>query len=335
MENNRTYGIEFEVISQITRNKLANKIMAAFAENNIDHTVSIEGYGHSTDGTNFTNWILKTDSSINTFRTHPHGIELVSPVLKGEAGLKAVKIAAEVLDTYCTVNRSCGLHVHHGVTRTEMINTCKAWAKAEITVLDCLPPSRRSNPYSRRWGLSNFTNSAYERIRDNRYVTLNLQSYALRSTLEFRCAAGTTSSRKAVNWILFTQGFVVAAQNSTPSSLNTIEKIRDFVGASAAQDVAEFNSRSYNLQKTYTMLKADCFSREEIINYLVSHGAKISTAKTIVSDAKNARYTPFGRVAIEEDGIMKFAAQQTNSDVHYINASAWLVTRYNHFQHAA
>lgn len=341
MDTNRTFGIEFEVCSKINSYALKTKLKAAFAQNDLAHYVSVEGYGHSTDSSNRDKWILKNDCSISCINANQgfsHGIEAVSPVLKGKAGLRAVKIVADVLNEYSKVNRSCGLHVHHGVNLDEMKNICDAWFKVEPTIMSCLPQSRQNNQYCRTWkkklgvhASSGMTAYNRNRLSHDRYVTLNLASFTMRSTVEFRCAAATTEASKATNWILVTQGIVDAAQRTIPETIGNITEVRSFIaGVSSATSTKTFRS---NVRKTaFDMIETGLYTPKQIIEALVSIGSSPKTAKTVIYDSRNEKYTAFGQTTKITDKRIHFIS---STDADYTSAGAWLETRFNTFQNAA
>src|SRR5438874_2067235 len=59
-------------------------------------------------------WVSKTDGSLGTEGYHEVGVEVVSPVLRGERGLTEVAYAVEVLlgPLGARVDGTTGLHVH-------------------------------------------------------------------------------------------------------------------------------------------------------------------------------------------------------------------------------
>lgn len=342
MDANRTYGIEFEVVSSISKQKLTSKIKQAFNDNYLNHTISITGYGHAADSTNFTNWLCKIDASVRTAHFgFDHPIEVVSPVLKGKDGLKAIKIVGKVLNKYCKINKSCGLHIHHGVTNTEMINTAKAWIKAEKTVLKALPASRRTNRFAKTWqsiDINTLSTRKLAHLKHDRYTSLNLASFAVRGTIEFRCAAGTASADKAIQWLLFTQGFVSAAQINTNAELNTISKIKTFISGTAhAATTATSTFRSAAKNLAYQMISTGNHTAQEIIQALRESGYGFNSSKTLVYNSRRPEWTGFGQTTEYVNKKIRFigSAVSIELDADYSEAGTWLESRYNFFQNAA
>lgn len=216
------FGVEFEVIlpAGTTSDDLARFISEAGIP------CQSEGYNHLLR----TNWKIVTDGSLS-FR----GVEIVSPVLRGEAGIEAASTVAKILEEKgCQINRSCGFHVHVG-TRDfglDFFKKLHAFYSMHEGIIDCLlPMSRRNNQYcqSNRMhddAVKNATtmHQAIPMSR-TRYLKLNLSAYWRHGTVEFRQHSGTTSSTKAVRWIHLCLRMVQYAR-----STNEVEVCSDLNG---------------------------------------------------------------------------------------------------------
>jgi len=240
MTTDRTYGIEIECFANVGQIQLAQEITANFALQGINHSVTVVGrYRPTTDGANVSEWEIKPDGSLRATPTQARngyrGIEVVSPVLRGIDGLKALKVVTDALNrNNCKVNKSAGLHIHHGVNEREMRLVAANWFRAEDLVMAGLPESRRHNRYCKRYrNLITGTDNIGRLCRD-KYVALNLSSYALRKTIEFRCAAGSVEYDKIANWAMFTQAFV---ERSTVAEVaaGTAQELADWVAPQTAQ----------------------------------------------------------------------------------------------------
>ncbi len=226
MNENRTYGIEIETHSKINHQKMANLINEYFTNAHIGHSAVVTGYMHNTDGNNTSVWTVKTDSSIRLSATmdssYHHGIEIVSPVLKGIAGLNALKTVCDAIEHVTKVSKTCGLHVHHFVSEEESLkNLINSWIQCETYFMEVLPNSRQENYFCKQWDIFNPTNINYETPKSwynrkigTRYVTMNLESYWVRSTVEFRLHSGTTEFDKISNWMIATQTYLDKALNN-------------------------------------------------------------------------------------------------------------------------
>lgn len=173
-------------------------------------------------------WKIITDGSLGDL---VRGIEAVSPVLSGEAGLAQVKAVMDALSDYgCTVSRKCGLHVHVGARDAEITffrRLFKLYAAYEPIIDSFMPPSRRqsSNTYCR--SMTSVSFAAVDRAADvsgllnllttmrnfQRYYKLNLAAYSKHRTVEFRQHSGTLEYNKAANWIGFCLRMVEAAKS--------------------------------------------------------------------------------------------------------------------------
>ena len=219
----KRFGIEIEAIapSNMGRADLAQQISHLAAVECV-----YEGYNHTTRP----HWKVVTDASLSG-----DGVcfEVVSPILDGEDGLAQVTRVMDALDRLeCTVNRSCGLHVHHDATEwgvKEIKNVSRLWLKYESAVDQIMPASRRGN--AGRWCRSNLRTSLARQLAEvsrsagisaviesmsggSRYYKLNLSSKFVHGTVEFRQHSGTVSAEKAVNWVKMTAGFMRAAENA-------------------------------------------------------------------------------------------------------------------------
>lgn len=225
MDVNRTWGVEIELYCSVSRASVAEMLTEALSP--IGHRAVIQGYSHQNNPDNTSVWYVETDGSLaDANHTHPHAMEVKTPVLKGVLGLKALKIVCSVLGTVGRVTKKCGLHVHHYVNPNErhahMKNLCNGWIDNEKYFMMCLPESRQRNNYCKTWASANpsrvTTRSAmswYENtmggMDGRRKRTLNLMSLSMRSTLEFRCHSGTYEFEKICNWLISTQRFVIKA----------------------------------------------------------------------------------------------------------------------------
>tara|TARA_R100001443_G_scaffold85752_1_gene92451 strand:+ start:531 stop:1541 length:1011 start_codon:yes stop_codon:yes gene_type:complete len=120
--NERAFGIEIEFVSKEHKNAVATLIEsranALLPEDNQVEVVS-EGYNHNTSSY----WKIVTDSSVYPNRAQRNngyldrGLELVSPIIKGEAGVAQIEaiLTAMNQDNLCAINKSCGFHVHHDI----------------------------------------------------------------------------------------------------------------------------------------------------------------------------------------------------------------------------
>ena len=220
--SDRTFGVEIEFIVPSANYESAAQEVALVALRNAGIPVQREGYNHSTRE----HWKIVHDGSVGS-TTGACGGELVSPILKGEEGLETLRKVVRVLAAAgVTVDRTCGLHVHVGardLKPAEIMSVVQRYAKHESTMDAHMPVSRRNNNCCHVRSLDgHFTNNdriskvqSVTSVEDlvrffsyERYLKVNVQSYARQGTIEFRQHSGSVNASKIVNWVLFCTNFV-------------------------------------------------------------------------------------------------------------------------------
>lgn len=224
----RRFGVELE-IAGLTVERAAAALRSAGIN------VRAEGYNHHTR----TYWKVLTDASVMG------GCEVVTPPLRGEAGMTELRTAMAALRAAgATVNSSCGMHVHvdmDGLTGDQIARTVEAYTNRQDTIDRMVAPSRRATGnvmYCRRMSAGeveavtmNFRESRQAPRYTDRYRTVNVSSFPKYGTVEFRQHQGTVSSRKAVAWIRMLLGLVEAVEAGTDTTLS--------IGAGMLGDLAD------------------------------------------------------------------------------------------------
>jgi len=201
-KSNRTFGIEIEMYSRTSANTVASLISQAGVPCNS------QSYNHHTSRA----WKIVSDGSLNNApRDHIYAMEIVSPILRGEEGLRQIRVICAVINDSAVdaqVNKTCGLHVHHGAGdfgRQQFKNLFNLYKKYEDELDELVAPSRRGdNAYYCR-GLQN------KNLNDlycSRYNKLNLCSFERHGTVEIRHFNGTTDAAKICGWVVLTQAIV-------------------------------------------------------------------------------------------------------------------------------
>lgn len=239
-----TFGCELECIMPVGMNhmRLAALITAAGV------TCYSEGYNHNTHG----HWKVVTDGSLGDYS---RGAEVVSPVLRGDAGLDALSRVCNVLkDNGVKVNKRCGYHVHVGAREWQVDtfrNLCLLYAGSERFIDSFMAPSRRGaqggNGFCRSLRVNHTAmasartvddvaracsqNPGTRYVRDSgRYCKLNLQSFWQHGTVEFRHHQGTVEAEKAVNWVRMCLHMCAAAMQQT-AAIASMDALFDHVKA--------------------------------------------------------------------------------------------------------
>lgn len=180
-------------------------------------------------------WKAVRDGSVS------NGGEVVSPVLKGIEGLRQLEqVCSRLKERGWTANRACGMHVHVGVrqfTVAQISDLCRLFKANEQQFDSIVAPSRRANNCNYAQSHSRFSVPAVSRTiaglarsfnggwdsqrhyTPHRYRKLNLQSYAIHGTVEFRQHQGTVEADRACGWVRLVLGFAASGLGGNTQAL--------------------------------------------------------------------------------------------------------------------
>jgi hypothetical protein len=215
----RRFGVEIE-FSGISRSDAEAALRAAGI-----NAVS-ESYNHNTRR----HWKLVPDASV---RSMGNGCgELVSPPLRGEAGLVQLELAVTTLQNAgASVNVTTGIHVHHdmaGLTGSEIAAFVTLWAERQTAIDSLVSESRRGNRNTYCRNLSDMELrsiqsdlTTYGRISNHidRFRKINVMSYPKYGTVEIRQHQGSLDGAKLRHWILFGQALITAAKTHVEGNI--------------------------------------------------------------------------------------------------------------------
>uniref|UniRef100_A0A7S4HYA4 Amidoligase enzyme n=1 Tax=Prymnesium polylepis TaxID=72548 RepID=A0A7S4HYA4_9EUKA len=235
----RRFGVEYELGFQtdLDGNEIARRLTRASGQ-----TCCYAGPNYITSGSNSIhrvtgNWKLVADPSIDFrgSRTPLKGIELVSPILKGEDGLNKIHAMIKaVSEVGGKVNQSVGHHVHidaKNMDLTEIKKVCVAFVVYEKVFDLMTSKSRQTNRWCKSVQAMVLNSSggnmqtALNRIKNaqsraevvqlvnknDRYYKLNVTNLTGghgHGTIEFRMHQGTHNAEKTRNWVEMLQRFV-------------------------------------------------------------------------------------------------------------------------------
>lgn len=195
-------------------------------------------------------WKITTDGSVTARGTgRGRGLEMVSPVLQGVAGLEiASKAVKALLNAGAKIDRTCGLHVHlgmDGLTGADIIKVVELYTANQKNINEVVSKSRHNTRWAKKYELSdNYTRSTLNALAGTssatelrtacgrlnsdiyRYKAVNLVAYARYGTIEFRQHQGTLNSEKVVSWIKF----VMALTEKAVSMTDAHEDFGSFTG---------------------------------------------------------------------------------------------------------
>ena len=179
-------GVEIELISDLDRFQLAEKLM------------------------DFSNKIhIKSDGSIRETEDYPNAHEITIVDTQDKIYDTITKVCI-ILQENCIVNKSCGLHVHLDMRDAGYSGAANAFRKLKVwqgLMLKLQPPSRKKSIYCRP-NRHRTLQAALD--SGGRYYAVNADAYNRFKTIEIRCHSSTIEYAKINNWIKF----LVAIVNS-------------------------------------------------------------------------------------------------------------------------
>jgi hypothetical protein len=230
----RKFGVEIEFIGVYPQDAAA-AITAAGVP------CAVEGYNHTTRN----HWKIVNDASIQVNSNMEPGMcgELVSPPLCDEQGLMQLRTVIRALASVGgTVNKSCGLHVHvdaNDLNAGQILSVVRRYAHFENQINAFMPPSRRGSRWAHSVG-GHYVDDLLRQVNRygnprnifgglNRYMAVNLASYARHGTVEFRQHSGSTNPAKVANWVTFCLHFVNKAIQAhvLPAATPVVENTTD------------------------------------------------------------------------------------------------------------
>lgn len=163
-------------------------------------------------------WSATGDGSI-VARSGRVGCEFVSPILRGEEGLRQVVDVCRTLRTIgAQVNPSCGVHVHVGFDRNDrdaLARLITLVANYEKAIFASTGTKSRERG---RWCAGIQAMQSRERVErsSSRYQILNLTNltYGGKPTVEFRAFSGSLDASKIIGWVQTCLGLVQLACES-------------------------------------------------------------------------------------------------------------------------
>lgn len=218
-----------------------------------DFNFFYEGYNH-TDNRSYYKFV--TDGSLSG----ESPIECVTPILDNtKDGFKSLETCCKVLNNAgASVNRSCGLHVHVGISDysgKEIANIYKNYQKLEMLIDSFMAPSRRGNTngYAKSIIGYDYSNVATAEeieglMNDDRYHKVNPMAWMRHRTIEFRQHQGTVDYKKISMWVSFCCKLVEWSKKhvleNTISDINNVPFLNEEERRFFAGRISEFAARA-------------------------------------------------------------------------------------------
>lgn len=181
-------------------------------------------------------WRSERDGSIHVRKPGHTACEFVSPILKGEAGVRHLVEFVEWLRAIgAQVNASCGMHIHIGaasaaggeeltaylerLTRLVAFNSKALYAQTGTIAREkghyCAPLGEQAKKAIAR---VKRTKQLGDAGMAGRYQILNLTGLNTRGTVEFRCFAGTVNTNKVLLHLFSALAIAIIARKAkTPA----------------------------------------------------------------------------------------------------------------------
>ena len=257
LDNLRNFGVELEFAGNCDMYEMARRIQDATGTE-----IHVRSYS---DKSNL--WRLKSDSSVSG--RGGYGMELVTPILKGEADMQRLIEVVKVCEANGSVNRTCGMHVHVDITNADALplrKLMKFFAKYEKAIGGLLSDSRRgdNNGYCRdhfRQGqellpiFKHLNKNSVRGLIGSRHFSSrgkwNFQNYWRQGTVENRAHQGTLNPEKVENWVRLTQGFVACAFDYRGTTIREEDTTETYTTKNMLDDMRAKNVITLPVKKFY------------------------------------------------------------------------------------
>ena len=225
MENTK-FGVEFEFLipDGYTFEEFAGVLKYVGSFDKLRFTSDDDYCG------NKTSWFIHCDFSIGGKTA---GMEISSPILSGQKGLKEVANLLKILNKFkCTVNKTCGLHVHvntEKLNEVEKLSILARYSKLENEIDMFVAPHRRKNKsqFASKIKFSYIEDILFNELPYSDYLFtdkyLKVSIHDCYPTVEFRQHEGSLDEKKVLNWIQFCVNF----RNQTVKQFKTLNRKND------------------------------------------------------------------------------------------------------------
>lgn len=190
------------------------------------------------------------------------GREIVLTFKFGDFG--PVKAICDKLNAIgCTVNKTCGLHVHFDMRHiedTRQLSTIgQRVAKAVPALKMLMPKSRADNRFCAR-AINTLRSSGQG---SSRYTFVNVASYKRHKTIEFRGHSGTTDATKIINWVRILR-IIMDKPNRQPIE-NTAAMLAKYDFSDDLAKYIQARSDKFANQKNTVFVQADDVAYDNLV----------------------------------------------------------------------
>ena len=236
-DTNRTFGVELELLSPVSDRDLVDALntfcqpLTWYGADDCPKNIVFRRANYSNKDNQ---WRVKPDVSIRS-QGRGHGVEIVTPILKGEKDMEAlVKLVTFLEELGCKVNKSTGFHCHIDISDFNAQNCRRLMmvlAKYETSINDFLPQSRKGN--NNHYCRNSFFGGEdlyhiYKTVKRLAKISKrellgyepftgrgkwNFQNFWRHGTFENRAHSGTCNADKVEHWVRLTMGLILKAKS--------------------------------------------------------------------------------------------------------------------------
>ncbi len=254
------FGVEIEInaFDDINTNRFPTGIeyVAKLVRDVTLDSVRIDKHGFNHD---LSIWTVKKDGSC--------GMEICSPVMKGDLGIQSVEKVIEKLgkDEFIRADKTCSFHVHVNIselTHEQLASVLAYWIKCEPVFLDSMPVHRKNNRYCQVIGFDDafkvnmLASDIVKELGVKKYTTINTYHYCSgsRKSMEFRLADEKLciSPNCAKNWIILLLHFINTTKNLSLPNLSWLDPVDVFDLLFKDMDLALYEARGWFLKRLKT-----------------------------------------------------------------------------------
>lgn len=232
MKNNTKFGIEIEFFTNyktgIPASNIKNIISGSIYDicEHLKVSTSLPFVVGTRSQSQLSRWKLTTDSSVQE-----NGLEIVSPILSGEEGMKQVQTVLDCLSKFAIVDNTCGLHVHVDATTLDTQQVALVAILGQ-SLYSFVPAKRYHDRYAKLFTIQEMIElkkfpKTLPPVQREKFV--NIQAFGKHGTVEFRGLEGTLEFDVLSSWIEIVTSLVTYVKNKPRIGILDNKKVENMV----------------------------------------------------------------------------------------------------------